>query len=185
MDDITAKKTLDALRKLKIDCLYKKSTHFNAARRLKTNGDRFKLVLVIGAIAASFSTIMNVGLWDKFPNSEWIQIIVNILGALGGFMILYTTTFSDYKSKIDLANKNENIANDLNLIFKKIRNTEARYIDKLINDKELSDYLQQLTEQYTIRCSNVPITLDEDFKKARKDFKKGYTSEYTEEELNI
>jgi hypothetical protein len=178
-------KTLLALRKLKVDCHYKKSTHFNAARRIKIEGDHFQYALIGGTIFASFSTIMNIGLWDKVPNTEWVQVIVNILGALGGFLILYTTTFSDYKSKVDLANKHENIANNLNLIFKQIRNDEARFLDSLISEEQLSDVLLSLTEQYTIKCSNVPITLDEDFEKARNNFQKGYTSEYTKEELNI
>lgn len=111
--------------------------------------------------------------------------MVNILGALGGFLILYTTTFSDYKSKVDLANKHENIANDLNLIFKKIRNSEAHFIDGLLYDKELITTLQNLTEQYTMKCNSAPITLDSDYLKARKHFEKGYTSQYTEQELNI
>jgi len=177
--------TLLALRKLKVDCHYKKSTHFNAARRIKNEGNRFQWALVSGTIFASFSTIMNVGLWNKFPESEGIQVIINILGALGGFLILYTTTFSDYKSKVDLANKHENIANDLNLIFKKIRNNEARFLDELLNDEQLSEALQNMTEQYTMKCSSVPITLDDDFQKARKNFQKGYSSEYTKKELNI
>jgi hypothetical protein len=185
MADLNDRKTVVAFRKLKVDCHYKKSTHFNAARRIKIEGDRFQYALIFGTIAASFSTIMNIGLWNKFPNSEGIQVIVNILGALGGFLILYTTTFSDYRSKIDLANKHENIANDLNLIFKKIRNNEARYLDKLMTDEQLSDVLENLTEQYTMKCSSVPITLDEDFQKARKNFKKGYSSDYSEEELSL
>ncbi|MBU2019065.1 MAG: SLATT domain-containing protein [Bacteroidetes bacterium] len=185
MDNKTESKTLLALRKLKVDCHYKKSTHFNAARRIKVESDRFQWALILGTIAASFSTIMNVGIWDKFPNSDWLQAIVNILGALGGFLILYTTTFTDYKSKIDLANKHESIANDLNLIFKKIRNSEGRYLDQFITDKEISDELQNLTEQYTMKCSSAPITNDEDYMKAKKNFNKGFTSEYTDDELNL
>lgn len=174
-----------ALRKLKVDCHYKKSTHFNAARRIKNTSNWFQYALIGGTIFASFSTIMNVGLWSKFPDSEGVQVVINILGALGGFLILYTTTFSDYKSKVDLANKHENIANDLNLIFKKLRNDEARFLDKIMNDNQLSESLQNLTEQYTMKCSSAPITIDEDYHKARKNFDKGYTSEYTEEELSI
>lgn len=177
--------TLHALKKLKVDCLFTKSTHFNAARRLKAGSDRFRTALIIGTIAASFSTIMNVGIWDKIPGENiWIQVIVNILGAFGGFLILYTTTFSDYKNKIDIANKHENIANDLNLIFKRIRNTEARYLDKLIDNPGLSEALSQLTEEYTFKCANAPITDDEDYLQAKENFDKGYTAEYTDKELN-
>lgn len=180
-----ADNTLNALRKLKVDCLYKKSTHFNAARRLKTDSDRFKVALIIGTIAASFSTIMNIGIWDKLPgDTGWIEVVVNILGALGGFLILYTTTFSDYKSKIDTANKHENLANELNLIFKRIRNIESRYLDHLIDDSKLSEYLDLLTNEYIAKCSNAPITTDQDYLKAKENFDKGYTSEYTEQELN-
>ncbi len=180
-----ANNTLKALQKLKVDCLYKKSTHFNAARRLKTGSNRFKFTLIAGTIAASFSTIMNIGIWDKIPgDNTWIQIIVNVLGALGGFLILYTTTFSDYKNKIDIANKHENIANNLNLVFKRIRNTEARYLDRLIDDSALSEALTNHTEEYIAKCANAPITDDEDFLQAKKNFEKGYTTEYTNNELN-
>lgn len=178
-------KTLTALKKLKVDCLYKKSTHFNAAKRLKKSGNVFRYFLVAGAIFASFSTIMNVGIWDKIPESTLtIQIIVNLLGALGGFLILYTTVFSDYKSKIDTAAKHDNVGNDLNLIFKRIRNTEAIYQDKLMNETELQKTLEELTNDYTSKCYAAPITEKKDYQLARRDFEKGYLTEYTEEELN-
>jgi hypothetical protein len=177
--------TLNALKKLKVDCLYKKSTHFNAARRLKKSGSVFRYFLIAGTIFASFSTIMNIGIWDKIPDMPIsIPIIVNVLGALGGFLILYTTAFSDYKSRIDTATKHDNVGNDLNLIFKNIRNTEAFYQDKLINDAELQKALEELTNDYTSKCYAAPITDDQDFQKARTEFNKGYLTEYKEEELN-
>jgi len=180
-----AKETLNALKKLKVDCLYKKSTHFNAARRLKRSGNVFRVFLVAGTVFASFSTIMNVGIWDKIPgNTINIQVIINILGALGGFLILYTTTFSDYRSRIDTANKHDNIGNDLNLIFKSIRNTEATYLDNLITDEQLLKALNELTIDYTAKCYSAPITEKSDFEQARKDFGEGYLAEYTEQELN-
>lgn len=177
--------TLQALKKLKVDCLYKKSTHFNAARRLQSISTVYRYLLIIGTIAASFSTIMNVGVWNKIQGDTIaIQVIVNTLGALGGFLILYTSAFSDYKSKIDLSNKHENIANDLNLIFKRIRNVEAKYLDKILNDEQLAASLDSLTQEYITKCSSAPITKDEDYLKARDNLKEGYTTEYTEEELN-
>ncbi len=177
--------TLTALKKLKVDCLYKKSTHFNAARRLKRASNVFRFFLIAGTIFASFSVIMNVGIWDKIPGDTLsIQVIVNVLGALGGFLILYTTAFSDYKSRIDTAAKHDNIGNDLNLIFKRIRNKEAIYQDKLIDNAELQRALEELTGDYTSKCYAAPITDDKDFQKAREDFQKGYLTEYTEEELN-
>ncbi|MBN1181668.1 MAG: SLATT domain-containing protein [Bacteroidales bacterium] len=179
-----AKETLLALQKLKVDCLYKKSTHFNAARRIKRSSNVFQLFLIIGTIFAAFSTIMNVGIWDKIPcDTLVIQVIVNVLGALGGFLILYTTTFSDYKSKIDTANKHDNVGNDLNLIFKNIRNTEAAYIDDLITDDQLLKTLNDLTTEYVAKCYSAPITEKEDFEQAREDYKNGYLAEYTDEEL--
>jgi len=177
--------TLTALKKLKVDCLYKKSTHFNAARRLKKSSNTFRYFLIAGTILASFSTIMNVGIWDKISgNILAIQVIVNVLGALGGFLILYTTVFSDYKSRIDNAIKHDNIGNDLNLIFKKIRNTVALYQDQQIDDAELQEALEELTNDYSSKCYAAPITDDQDFQKARNDFEKGYLTEYTEKELN-
>jgi hypothetical protein len=177
--------TLNALKKLKVDCLYKKSNHFNAARRLKKTGDVFRLFLIGGTIFASFSAIMNVGIWDKIPGDTIaIQVIVNVLGALGGFLILYTTTFSDYKSKIDTATKHDNVGNDLNLIFKKIRNTEAAYLDKLIDDNQLLKELNELTNDYTSKCYAAPITEKSDYQQSRKDYEEGCLTEYTEKELN-
>jgi len=177
--------TITALQKLKVDCLYKKSTHFNAARRLKSAGNAFRFFLIAGSIAASFSTIMNIGVWDKISESTLaIQIVVNVLGALGGFLILYTTAFSDYKSKIDTAAKHDNIGNDLNLIFKKIRNTEAFYQDKLIDDAELQKNLEDLTNEFTSKCYAAPIAEKKDYLQAKEDFEKGYLTEYTEKELN-
>lgn len=185
MVDSSESHTLQALKKLKVDCLYKKSTHFNAARRLQKDSKFHRYSLIIGTILASFSTIMNVGIWNKIQgDTTVIQVAVNILGAFGGFLILYTSAFSDYKSKIDLSNKHENIGNDLNLIFKKIRNTEAKYLDKLLTDQQLADSLDSLSQEYISKCDSAPITKDGDYSKARHYFKEGYTTEYTEEELN-
>lgn len=185
MDNVKAKETLTALQKLKVDCLYKKSTHFNAARRLKSSGKWFQWLLIGGTIFASFSTIMNVGIWDEITrDTKWIQIIINILGALGGFLILYTTAFSDYNSKIDTSIKHENVANELNLIFKRIRNTEANYKDGLIDGDRLNEELSKHTDDFVAKCNSAPITKDEDYAKARKNFKKGFTADYTDKELN-
>lgn len=181
----TATHTIEALRKLKVDCLYTRSSHFNAARRLQVAGDRFRVWLILGTIAASFSTIMNVGIWDQIPNlNVCIPVTVNILGALGGFLILYTTTFSDYKSKIEVATKHDSIATDLNLIFKRIRNVEANYADGMLDNDQLRDALDRLSQEYTSKCANAPLTTEEDFQKARRNFKDGFTATYTDEELN-
>ena len=180
-----AEKTIEALKKLKVDCLYKKSTHFNAARRVQKEANIFRFLLIAGAIVASFSTIMNVGLWDKIEgDTTIIQIGINVLGALGGFLILYATAFSDYKSKIEMANKHENVATDLNLIFKRIRNTEAKYLDELISNEELSKNLDELTQAYINKCASAPITKNEDYLLTRENVEKGYTTDYTEKELN-
>jgi hypothetical protein len=187
MKSNSSQSTLLVLQKLKVDCLYKKSTHFNAARRLKSSGNKFKIALIVGTILASFSTIMNVGLWDKiYPESEVrvLELIINILGAAGGFLMLYTTTFSDYNTKVDASIKHESIANDINLIFKRIRNTEAAFKDKIIDVSRLVEELNKYTDDFVAKCQNAPVTNDEDFKKARKNQKSGYTSEYTEDELN-
>ncbi|ULQ50967.1 hypothetical protein [Flavihumibacter fluvii] len=184
MSNTLAPQTLLALRKLKVDCLYKKGTHSNAARRVLIDSDRFRVALVAGTIFASFSTIMNVGLWDKIPgNHVFIEVAINILGALGGFLILYTTTFSDYKSKIELANKHESISVELNMIFKKIRNTEACFLDSISTEKDLIKELEILTQEYISRCQNAPLTKDEDFQKARANFKNGYSADYSDKEL--
>jgi len=152
---------------------------------MQSAGDRFRIWLVAGTIAASFSTIMNVGIWDKIPGANvGVQVIVNVLGALGGFLILYTTTFSDYKSKIEVAAKHDTIATDLNLIFKRIRNTEANYADGLLSNEQLCDALYRLAEEYNSKCVNAPLTTDGDFQKARDNFKNGFTATYTEQELN-
>ncbi len=177
--------TLLALQKLKVDCHYKKSTHFNAARRLQSDSRVFRLFLIIGTLTSSFSTIMNVGIWDKIEgNTLVIEVVVNVFGALGGFLILYSTTFSDYKTKIELASKHESIASQLNLTFKKIRNTEAKYLDKLISRENLTLEVDSLSHEYIEKTSNAPITKDEDYEKARVTFSNGFTSEYTENELN-
>jgi hypothetical protein len=175
----------DALRKLKVDCLYSKSNHFNASNRIKKNSVRFKWLLIAGTIFASFSTIMNVGIWDSIPNNPiWLEVIINVLGALGGFLILYSTAFTDYKSQIELANNHQQIASELNFVFKKIRNIEAKFLDGIFSVEQLSLELDKLTEEYTTKLINAPITEEDDYLKARDNFQKGFTSEYSESELN-
>jgi hypothetical protein len=128
---------------------------------------------------------MNVGIWDKIQGDTiTIQVIINILGALGGFLILYTTTFSDYNSRLDTANKHDNVGNDLNLTFKKIRNVEAAYSDKLINEEQLLKELNELTNDYITKCYAAPITDKSDYENARKDYEKGCLTNYTDQELN-
>jgi len=177
--------TLIALQKLKVDCLYTKGNHFNAARRLKRWSTFFRRFLVAGTVFASFSAIMNVGVWDKIPGDNTIiQVVVNVLGALGGFIILYATTFSDHYQKMELAMKHENAGVELNLIFKQIRNTEAYFKDKLLTDEQLRDKLEELTKLYISKTQSAPITNDEDYQTTKSNFEKGATAEYTEKELN-
>lgn len=180
-----ADETLIVLQKLKVDCLYTKGNHFNAARRLKHWSTFFRWFLVAGTIFASFSAIMNVGVWDKIPGDNTIiQVVVNVLGALGGFIILYATTFSDHYQKMELAMKHENVGVELNFIFKQIRNTEAYFKDQLLTDEQLKDKLEELTKLYISKTETAPITNDEDYQTTKNNFEKGALAEYTEKELN-
>jgi hypothetical protein len=178
--------TLIALQKLKVDCLFTRSNHFNASRRLNQSSTSFRRLLVVGTIFATFSTIMNVGVWDKIQgDNTLIQVIVNVLGALGGFLLLYSTTFSDYYQKMETALKHENVGVELNLIFKQIRNTEAYFKDQLIDNEQLRNKLEELTELYISKTTSAPITNDKDYQKTKSNFEKGATAEYTEKELNV
>jgi len=180
-----ATETLLALQKLKVDCLYTKGNHFNAARRLKRRSTSFRRILIVGTVFASFSAIMNVGVWDKISGDNTIiKVIVNVLGALGGFLILYATTYSDHYQKMELATKHENIGVELNLIFKRIRNTESYYKDQLLSDENLKNELEALTELYISKTQNAPITIEDDYQATKNNFEKGATAEYTEKELN-
>jgi hypothetical protein len=180
-----ATETLKALRKLKVDCLYNKDTHFNAGQRVHTEAHRFRLFLIIGTISASFSTIMNVGVWDKIPgDTVIIQVIVNVLGALGGFLMLYTTTFTGYNDKIELSSKHYSTANNINLLYKKVRTTEAAYIDTLISEQDLLKKLDEYITEYTSFSNAAPITKEVDFLKTKENIDKGY-ADYTKEELKV
>ena len=177
--------TLTALKKLKVDCLYSKDTQFNAATRIHLEASRFRIFLVIGTVFASFSTIMNVGLWEKIAiDTQAVQVVVNLLGALGGFLILYTTTFSDHNSKRELSIKHRNVGDSLNLLFKKIRLTEAAFLDNLLNDQELLKKIEEYSLEYYSIFNSAPQTLEGDFLKAKSNVGKGY-AEYTKEELDI
>lgn len=184
------KNTIEALQKLKVDCLYKKNTHANAARRLYKEAKQFKNFLIVGSALASISIIMNIGLWDtmKTPvNYNYIlviQIIFNLIGAAGGLFVFYGTYFSDYYIKMEQATQHELVCTDLNLTHKKIRNIEAIYLDSQLSDEMLKEKLESLTEEYSAKINSVPITENIDFEKAREDFQKGYSTEYTEKELN-
>lgn len=185
-----ATKTIEALKKLKVDCLYKKSTHANAARRLNKEAKRFKVLLIIGSAFASISSIMNIGVWDTLKTPEnrnyilVIQIIFNFVGAVGALFVLYATYFSDYYNKMDQANQHELVCTNLNFTHKKIRNVEAMYIDEKLTDDMLIEELKNLTEEYTVKIKSVPITESDDFQKAREDFNKGYLTDYSDKELN-
>ncbi len=182
---MAATETLTALKKLKVDCHYNKDTHFNAARRLQEEANRFRIFLIMGTIFASFSTIMNVGLWDKINfDTTNIQVIVNLLGAVGGFLILYTTTFSDHHSKLELSSKHFSVGNSVNLLYKKIRKTEAAYTDTLLSDQQLLKELDEYSAEYFSICNSAPLTTKEDFLKAKENFDNGYST-YTKEELSI
>ncbi len=165
--------------------MYTRSTHFNTASRITKSANTYRILPIIGTVAATFSSIMNVGVWDKLSiDDTWCQVLVNILGALGGFLILYTTTFSDYRSKIELANKHSTVGHTLNLTFKKIRNTEAKFKDGHIIPQQLVNALDELTEEFISNSRTAPEANKNDYETAREDFKKGYLTDYKEEELN-
>ena len=177
--------TLKALQKLKVDCLYAKSTHFNAARRTEKEANHFKYWLIGASIIAFVSIVMNLGIWEKIQGEpDWMEMAANILGTIASGVILYTTTFTDYQAKLDRATVHQKTGNSLNLVFKRIRNTEASVKDGLIVGKELKALLDGFSGEYITITEAAPITKFEDYKQAKKDVRNGNLSDYTEKELN-
>lgn len=176
--------TLKTLRKLEVDCLYTKGKHFNAAERLQKESKWFRLGLILGSCFTAFASFMNIGIWSKIPGDTlWLQMITNVLGAIGALFVLYTTTFASYYAKMEESIKHDRIGVDVNLISKLIRNTEAAYKDRILDDSSLHKALHDFTTQYHEIIKNAPITTEADYKKTKANFNDGNT-EYTEKELN-
>ena len=172
------KNTIKKLRRLKVDALYGKKKHFNAADRYEKIHYRIGVPLI--AINILTGSVLFYVLTDGVTN--WVKYVPLVLALIAALL-------SGFQTYLNLQKKVEGhrrVGNKYLLIMKRCDRLQGYFSDNtLLNDDLLKrfekialeiDYVNQEAESYPTNKS--------DYKLAKKGIEAGEET-YTESELNV
>jgi len=170
--------TIEILKKIKVDAVYGKKKHFNAADR-KHN---YNLCLGIPNLILNIisGSILFYVLTDGIES--WLKyiplILTLIIAILGGIQ-----TFNNYEKKIEGYKR---VGNKYLAIMKKCIRLDSYIKDNAITNEKLIEEIEllaKLIDETNVEAEAFP-TSESDYLKAKKGIENGEES-YTAEELNI
>jgi len=170
--------TTDRLRRIKVDALYGKKKHFNAADRNENNHYWIGVPLVIINILTG--SILFYVITDGATN--WIKYIPLVLA-------LVSALLSGFQTYLNLQKKVEGhrrIGNKYLAVMKKCDRLQGYIADNVILNNDLINRIEELaqeTDSINIEAETYP-TNSSDYQLAKKGIENG-EEEYTERELNI
>lgn len=168
--------TTKQLKKVKVDALYGKKKHFNAADRKKTYHYWLGLpVVIINLFVGSI-------LFKILFSSEGTVLIPAVLAFIAALLSGLQTYFNFYQK----AEGHRKIGNRYLTVFKHCCRIEAYIKDEVLNKEGIIKNLEDVAKEIDAinRDAEAFPTSDSDFRKAQKGIKAG-EEDYTEEELRI
>lgn len=170
--------TADKLKRIKIDALYGKKKHFNAAERNEKNHYRMGIPLVVINILTG--SILFYVITDGATN--WIKYVPLIL-ALASALLSGLQTFLNLQKKVE---GHRRVGNKYLAVVKKCDRIQGYLTDNVISNEELIfriESIAQETDSINIEAESYP-TNNSDYALAKKGIGNG-EEEYTEKELNL
>lgn len=170
--------TTDRLRRIKVDALYGKKKHFNAADRNENNHYWIGVPLVIINILTG--SILFYVITDGATNSiKYIPLVLALVSALlSGFQ-----TYLNLQKKVE---GHRRIGNKYLAVMKKCDRLQGYIADNVISNNDLINRIEDLaqeTDSINKEAETYP-TNNSDYQLAKKGIEIG-EEEYTERELNI
>lgn len=172
------KATIKEIKRTKVDALYGKKKHFNAADRKR----RYRLGLNIPVIV--FNVLLGGSLLFTLleeASPEYAKIIAAICSFSAAVMVGISTFFNFSK----VIEGHRKVGNKYLEVVKKSDQLLAAYNDKMITDQELTSQYEKLLELnlQTNTESESFSTKKSDYRKAQKGIKEDGEEEYLPKEL--
>ena len=167
---------IDKLRQVRIDALYGKRKHFNAADRKR----KYHLclgipILVIGILSGSTLLVL---LGDTVPEfAKWIGAFFALLSALLAGLQTFFNFRKSVEGHLTIATRYLDLAKRIELLL-------AAHKDGVIDTSHLYESARDMTTEYAdiTRDAAVFTTSRKDYMRAREGFKEGEET-YTDKEL--
>jgi len=170
--------TEEKLRRIKVDCLYGKKKHFNAADRKEKYHFSIGIPLVIiniiiGSVLLFYITDNTSGYLKAIP-----IVLAFIAAILSGFQ-----TYFNFNQKVE---GHKNVANKYLALMKKCDRTQAYLKDEFISHNDLIIRIEDIALEIESVNKEAALfsTSNNDYQKAKEGIESG-EEDYTEKELNI
>jgi hypothetical protein len=170
--------TIEKLKRIKVDALYGKKKHFNAAERNEKNHFRIGIPLIVTNILTS-SVLLYV-ITNNNPN--WIKYIPLTLALVSALL----SGFQTYLNLQKRVEGHRRVGNKYLSIMKKCDRLQAYINDKLISNEDLINRLEDIskeTDSINVEAETYP-TNNKDYQSAKKGIEAGEEN-YCENELNL
>lgn len=172
------KNTKDKIKRIKVDSLYGKKKHFNAADRKEKQHYWIGIPLIV--INVLTGSVLFYVLTDGVTN--WVKFIPLVL-ALIAALLSGVQTFLNLQKKVE---GHRRVGSKYLVIMKRCDRLQAYIEDDAINDKHLIESVEKIAneiEEINKEAESFP-TSKSDYELAKKGIESGEES-YTESELEI
>ncbi len=169
--------TLEKIKHIKVDSIFGKKKHFNAADR-KQNYHYW-----IGIPLVALNVIIGTTLFANLENLEnWVKHLPAILAFVAALLAAYQTFFNFSKQ----VEGHRNVANDYLALMKKCDRIQGYIDDKAIDQNVIMEMIEDLgSEAARINKAAAAYHVsDKDYKLAQKGIDAGEEG-YTEKELSL
>jgi hypothetical protein len=169
---------IEKLRRIKVDALYGKKKHFNAADRNEKNHYRIGIpLIIINVITGSiFFYVITEGSTNGL---KYVPLILALLAALlSGFQ-----TYLNLQKRVE---GHRRIGNKYLFVMKKCDRLQGYIADNVISNEHLIKRIEEIAQEIdniNIEAETYP-TNNSDYQLAKVGIESG-EEEYTEKELNI
>lgn len=171
-------KTITNLKKLKVDALYGKKKHFNAASRKESLHYWIGVPLILLNVITG--SVLFFILTDNVANGlKYVPIVLAFVAAI-------LSAFQTYFNFDKKAEGNKRIGNRYLAVMKRCDRVAAYHSDNAISDQELVSKIEEIAEEMNSIDHDAEAypTKNEDYEKAKKGIEAGEET-YTEGELQI
>ena len=170
--------TTDKLKRIKVDALYGKKKHFNAADRKEKN--HFKIGVPLIVINILTGSILFYVITDGATN--WVKYIPLVL-ALCSALLSGFQTYLNLQKKVE---GHRRIGNKYLSVMKKCDRVQGYILDNIMTNNELINRIEEIAieiDNVNTEAESFP-TNNSDYELAKKGIESGEET-YTEQELNL
>lgn len=172
------KETLEIIRKTKVDCLYGKKKHFNAADRKQSYHYWLGVPLVLINIAVG--TTLFISLTEG--REDWTQFIPVVLAFIAAIMGGMQTYFN-FSEKVE---GHKRCGNEYLGLMKRCNMLESLIRDELVNNADAIKRLELISDDVNSinKMSESYSTSNSDYQKAKLGIESGEET-YNQDELKL